>query len=264
MTKKEIEQANIIKENKKTLRNIKRRKDYKKVKVNFEDDIKDYDISKKSFSGRAKNLYKRRMKEYEKQQKREERERIRAEKAAAKEAARKYKFVQTSPIRGDQAGDTFRKRIDYKLYKKLNELQDLANARAQAAGLNYHYNFNFTNEEGAKKYLSLLENMTSDEEYFSNVAMKRDAQFVENMKSSYSAISSMLEDEDDIKLVESTLKKLSKIRTPEQARKIYLKLRERYDASELSVYIFSSNAPGELQEADINALKLINDILKEL
>ena len=143
-------------------------------------------------------------------------------------------------------------------------MQDLANARAQAAGLNYHYSFNFTNEEGAKKYLSLLENITSDEEYFSNVAMKRDAQFVENMKSSYSAISSMLDDEDDIKLVESTLNKLSKIRTPEQARKIYLKLRDRYDASELSVYIFSSNAPGELQEADINALKVINEILKVL
>ena len=229
----------------KILRKIKRRKKYKSmpsVASAIDEYIKKHNMSRKGADERLEAFYDKLTKTKTKKEKKEP----------------QYKMPSTTPTRGDRAGETYRIKIDTELYKNIKELETKANRMAKSAGLDYEYSNLFASKEGAMRYYEHLLKVTQTG-YFDELAQRKLDTFIDTTRRMFEIYKNTTDDGELKQKYQEVIDKLKNKTT--DFNKIYNNLKSKYDTSELSVYLFSSDVDMFELQSDSELINIINSIL---
>lgn len=240
---------------------IRRRRPYKNlsgVSMDVENYIKTHKMNRKGADERLEAFYDKTVEKRKKQ----------ADRLAKKEAAKitktskpqqpRYVDITSTTLR-DKEEHTFK--VGRRQLERLEQLQAKANKMAREAGLPYSYDFHFRDKEGLKKYTDYLENITKDSSFFEDRATERLYTFIETTKRMFELYKSTTTDEKLKTLYDKALRVLNDRSTDYKA--LYERLKDRYDTSELSVYLFSSDVEQFEKQDDIIIIEMIKAIVGE-
>lgn len=234
---------------------IRRRKPYKTIpdiSNDIDNYIKTHNMNRKGADKRLEAFYDKTVNKYKN-------DKIKTKTTKTDEPKRpRYVDIKSTPL---QTGEEQTIKLGSRQLEQLEKLQEKANRMAREAGLDYNYDFHFGSKEGYKNYLSLLERMTSDKEYFNRLAEQKLNTFVETTKRMFELYKNTT---DDMMLKEKYVEVIEKLNDKSSNfNEIYNKLKTRYDVSELSVYLFSSDVDQFELQSDSELIDIIDTILND-
>ena len=234
---------------------IKRRKPYKTiagVSNDIDNYIKTHNMNRKGADKRLEAYYDKTVNKYKN-------DKIKTKATKSEEPKRpRFVDVKSTPL---QTGEEQTIKLGSRQLDQLEKLQAKANRMAREAGLDYNYDFHFGSKEGYKNYLSLLEKMTTDENYFNRLAEQKLNTFIETTKRMFEIYENTTTDKMLQEKYSEVIDKLNDKST--DFNEIYKKLKTKYDVSELSVYLFSSDVDQFELQSDSELIEIIDSILNE-
>lgn len=234
---------------------IKRRKPYKTipgVSNDIDNYIKTHNMNRKGADKRLEAFYDKTVNKYKN-------DKIKTKSTKTDEPKRpRFVNIDTIALRSNEEHTI---RLGARQLEQLEKLQEKANRMAREAGLDYNYDFHFGSKEGYKNYLSLLERMTSDKEYFNRLADQKFNTFIETTKRMFELYKNTTNDEFLRGKYMEVIEKLNDKST--NFKEIYNQLKSEYDVAELSVYLFSSDVNEVEVQSDSKIINIIDIILNE-